>query len=227
MNKSFIIVVLLFSIFCYIIYYSIFAKRLKLVRVVKRDLETYRNIKETNTYIYPFLIEAWNSTKEYAGRVTSANIGDYDDEMAWSAATISLWMKKSGIKGFPSSARHSVYVTAAKEKREYGYPVSQDEDTKLKLYKVSEFSPRIGDLICYSRGSKRVNYDSVYVGAKLHCDVVIDVTKDSVIAVGGNVSDMIKETTYRTDKGFVVAKLDKYGKPTDTTFVGVIKNGHF
>ena len=213
MKYKIIIGILLFYLISYFVYFFVFNKRRKLSRIVKGDLEKYKYIKETDSRLYPFLINAWKSV---GYDVNESNISSYDNEEPWSAAAISYWMRKTGIDNFPSSANHSHYVLAAKVKRETGVGV-----TKLRLFRLNEFKPRVGDLICYSRGSDKTNYDSIYDGAKTHCDIAIEVFNDKVIAVGGNVSNQIKATNYYTTNGFISEV--KNNKP----FIGVIKNGHF
>jgi len=212
MNKIYLVYLVLILIVLYLVYDTFFNKRKKLVRIVLKDLERYGGINETDSRIYEFLVPAWNSTAEYSS-VDINNIMNIDNEKPWSAAFISYEMQKTGIKDFPASARHSVYIVAARDKR-----LRNIGDTKLELYRVNEFKPRIGDLVAVSRSGSSVNYDTVKVGDATHVDIVVGIENDRIITVGGNVGDTIAKTEYRTENGFIV---------NNKNFIGVIKNRHF
>jgi hypothetical protein len=233
MNKGKLAIYFLLTVaFFYFIYDQFFNKRKKLVRVVLKDVKDYGGILETDIKLRPFLVSAWQSVN---WSVTEGNVTSYDNEHPWSAAAISYWMLKTGIKSFPKSASHSDYIVAAKNNRE-GNPVCTPEGcTKLKLYRANEVKPRVGDLICYPRSSG-ITYDNIYEGAATHCDIVVKVERDGVVAVGGNVGDAIRDTFYKTNNGFVTGSTEtgrivKYSdgrvRSGTKSLIGVIRNGHF
>ena len=117
---------------------------------------------------------------------------------AWSAAFISWLIKESGGKdSFKYSASHSVYIRDAIKNR-------KDNKGSWKGYKPSEVKIEKGDLVCYARTSG-ITYDTTS-SYPSHCDIVseVDRKKKQIRAIGGNVSDSVKESTYSIDnKGFL------------------------
>lgn len=226
MNKVYILYIVLGTIVLYYAYDFFFNKRKKLVRVVLGDYNKYKingvPLDETDSRLHEFLIPAWQSVGK---PVSSSNISSWDNEVPWSAAAISYWMNRAGIPDFPSSAAHSVYIYAAKQKR-----LNNIGETKLELYRSKEFRPRVGDLICYSRQGSSVNYDTITDSASTHCDVVVKVERDHVVAVGGNVGHSIDVTNYYTDNGYVTGLVvgNKIGdNQRKLDLIGIIKNRHF
>lgn len=148
----------------------------------------------------------WNfgATKESASSMRSdlskywsaAGAPDYGYSQAWSAAFISWLFKSSGAKDkFPYASSHSVYIRQAVANRKSGMLSGG-----LIGYRKGEYSPKVGDLICYPRQSG-VSFDSDYTYMS-HCDLVVDVDKKSgkVITVGGNVSNSVSKTEYDIDQ---------------------------
>jgi len=153
---------------------------------------------------------AWNfgSTKESSSAMRSslskywnASGGpDYGAGAAWSAAFISWLFHETGAKDkFPYATSHSTYIRKAVENRKAG------KKTGLIGYRPEEYSPKVGDLVCYPRQSG-VTFDST--GAYMsHCDLVVDVDKrnNKITTIGGNVSDSVSKSIYDIDsKGRVI-----------------------
>jgi hypothetical protein len=128
---------------------------------------------------------------------------------AWSAAFISYIMKKAGAKdSFKYSPSHSVYIVdAIKNKKE--------NKGSWKGYKPEEVRVAKGDLVCYAR-QNGVSYDTTnrYLS---HCDIVNNIDKKNgfITAIGGNVSDSVRESKY---------DISKEGIVTDRKIFVVIKN---
>lgn len=142
------------------------------------------------------------SLKETAGGVRSwlssywaASTGpDYGHSQPWSAAFIS-WLFKSMGAGdkFPYSTKHSTYIRKALSNRKAG------KKRGIIAYQPNEYSPKIGDLVCYPRQSGISFFtDRDYAS---HCDIVVDIDKASgrIITIGGNVSDSVSKTIYDID----------------------------
>lgn len=147
--------------------------------------------------------EMWGrgDVKEHQNRMKAA-LSDYWDaagapnygaSQPWSAAFISWLFKTAGAgERFPYSASHSTYIRQAVSNRKAGI-----KRGSLVGYKKTEYSPKVGDLVCYPRQSG-VSFDSDYT-YKSHCDLVVDVDKNTGIltAIGGNVSNSVEKTTYQ------------------------------
>ena len=130
--------------------------------------------------------------------------------LAWSAAFICWCLRKSGMKldQFPISGSHQAYIR---------WSINNTKFQKIgKTYygrRVNEYLPKPGDLIAQWRKEKKsdpdpnISFDNqpdqFYMS---HCDVVILVTADSVIAIGGNVSNKVKETKFALSNGFLAPK---------------------
>jgi len=164
---------------------------------------------------------AWNfgKTKESSSAMRSsltkywqsANAPDYGAGAAWSAAFIS-WLFKSMGAGdhFPYASSHSVYIREAVKNRADG-----KSRGALIGYRPEEFSPRIGDLICYPR-QNGITFDTTH-SYDSHCDIVVDIDhkNNQVIAIGGNVSNSVSKSKYN---------LDRSGRVIDQKVHAILKN---
>jgi hypothetical protein len=182
-----------------------------IVRVAKEELArwNYGRIKETDPRSRDVLRDYW---KTGTGNVfTAAQIASPSFQAAtpWSAAFISWVMRKAGAGGkFKYSASHSVYTAAAKANR-----IAQN-DSPFKAYRISEVTPRVGDLVCKSRAGSGATYDTIRPGMKTHCDIVTGAGPDGLEVVGGNVSNSVS-------KGRV--HLDSAGHIKDPNYFAVIR----
>lgn len=157
----------------------------------KKELKKWENgsVKEGSSETLKELDEYWKSVgKSYSSMKNEA----------WSAAFISWLMQESGAKdSFKKSASHSVYIRDAVKNR-------KENKGSWKGYKPEEIKINKGDLVCYAR-QNGVTYDTTSSYAS-HCDIVsaVDRKKKQVRAIGGNVSDSVKESTYRlNEKGYL------------------------
>ena len=120
-------------------------------------------------------------------------------------------MKKAGAGNqFSYSIRHSDYITKSIKNRK-----SNNINSAFIGYKLDEYSPTIGDLVCYAR-QDNVDYDKKGK-YKSHCDIVVDIQDDRIEVVGGNVKDSVTKK---------ILRIDSDGRLSDTSekwFV-VIKN---
>jgi hypothetical protein len=108
---------------------------------------------------------------------------------------ISWVMRKAGASSaFRSSGRHTDYVGAAKQNR------VANNSNPFKTYRISEVSPRVGDLVCLERNNSGVSYDNVDQGPRdSHCDIVVDVQPRQIKTIGGNLSNSVRQNTVATD----------------------------
>lgn len=120
---------------------------------------------------------------------------NYCSSVAWSAAFISWVMRKAGAgSAFRYSGRHTDYVGAAKQNR------VANNSNPFKAYRITEISPRVGDLVCQERENSGVTYDNVDQGSfASHCDIVVEVQPGQIKTIGGNLSDSVRQNTVRTD----------------------------
>jgi peptidoglycan hydrolase-like protein with peptidoglycan-binding domain len=135
---------------------------------------------------------AWQRVGEYWKSVGS-NLDGKDTDVPWSAAFIS-WVMKQGGAGdhFEYSASHSTYITDAIEDRK-----NNDSEAAFFGYKLDEYSPKVGDLVGYSR-QNGVNFNTrgFY---KSHTDIVVAVRNREIDVIGGNVSDSVTKKTLAID----------------------------
>jgi hypothetical protein len=110
----------------------------------------------------------------------------------WSAAFISWIMRKAGAgNAFAYNAAHGPYIRAARENRYAG------NANPFKAFRISEASPRLGDIVCNSRNAT-LNFDRID-GPGYHCDVVVKRRASEIDVIGGNVSDSVGQKTLRLD----------------------------
>jgi hypothetical protein len=181
-----------------------------LIRLANQEFDKWnkdgKKIKEGSQETIQDLRKYW---QEGAG--VKQNDKYYISE-AWSSAFISYLMKKAGAgDDFKYATSHSQYIAEAVKNRK------ENNSKKFKAYKPDEVSVEIGDLVCYPRQSG-VTYDSPS-GYKSHCDLIISLTDNNAVGVGGNVSDSVSKKNYAIkDK-----KIDKSQGKSKDVFV-VIKN---
>ncbi len=126
----------------------------------------------------------WTGKHNAAGDVFPA---DDDDRYAWSAAFVSYVMRISGAGArFPYAPAHHVYIDAARE-------TSLGRANWAVTAEAPEaYAPQPGDLICLSRGPRRLVFADLPAGAfPGHCDIVVATAPGTLDVVGGNVDDAV------------------------------------
>ena len=116
----------------------------------------------------------------------------------WSAAFVSWVMRRAGVRGFATSARHLDYVRAA-----WGNTVH----SPYRMAAPGEEAPATGDLLCYVRANARVLGHRGLVdhlgngsGLAMHCDIVVGVEAGGLAwLVGGNVQQAVTLRMLRLD----------------------------
>lgn len=109
------------------------------------------------------------------------------NENAWSAAFVSFCMKRSGATAeqFKFNLSHSVFVRAAIANADAGRGVFRGR-------RVTEYGPRLGDLIHHNRSGGTLNFDFAreHAGYPSHSCIVVDFeTRQGVrhaVTIGGN-----------------------------------------
>jgi hypothetical protein len=121
----------------------------------------------------------WTGKHDAAGREFSAS---EDDDFAWSAAFISYVMRMSGAGArFPYAAAHYVYIDAAYDAalgRAGWAIVAEPPET---------YAPLPGDLICLSRGARKIRFANLPARFPGHCDIVVATSPGRLDVIGGNV----------------------------------------
>jgi len=114
------------------------------------------------------------------GRVFAAQ---EDGNFAWSAAFVDYVMRMAGAgRRFPYSPTHSDYINASR----------QSSGWVTAALHPSTYAPQRGDLICMSRGTRRINYADLPTGRfPGHCDMVVSIRPGSLDVIGGNVDNSV------------------------------------
>jgi hypothetical protein len=109
---------------------------------------------------------------------------------AWSAAFIAWLARGAGYTRdeFPDTVRHWDYISRFANQEERGPFVARDP---------ALYAPRIGDLVCNSRGAA-VEFAALPPGG-YHCDIVVAEDRDAIESIGGNVSDVVARSRLPVD----------------------------
>lgn len=176
-----------------------------------KEVDKWMDYNELSPQTANIVADYWNRGVGWS--VTEEQVLDpsFQEDYAWSAAFISWVMRVSGAgDNFPYSATHAYYVREATTNR------FDNPKAKFKAYSVDEVKPKPSDIICRRRGSSVATYDNVQPYDTLHCDIVTDVYRDKVEAVGGNLNNKVKkidislnEDGYINESGyFTIIKTD-------------------
>ncbi len=180
----------------------------KVIREASKELKKWQGISETSPQASQWLIDYWQS----AGRMVTASqmqSPNFHQAYPWSSAFISYLFYKAGAKEhFPYSASHSGYFQLAKQNR-------NNPKANLRGFRITEYAPKLGDLVIYSRTQGKGYDTSGHFAA--HGELVIEVGKGYIKTAGGNVSNTAKESTYQTD-------LNGFLKGNRVSFFMVIEN---
>lgn len=107
-----------------------------------------------------------------------------DGNYAWSAAFIDYVMRMAGAgHRFPYSPTHSDYINAARQ---------GGGNLVISAQRPEAYAPQRGDLICLSRGGRKLRFDDLPTGRfPGHCDIVVAVHQGVLDVVGGNVDNSV------------------------------------
>lgn len=188
----------LIGVFGFVLYFRWRSFPRNLVRIAKSELEKWQAISELSAQASDLLIRYWKSVgmSFTPQQMQSPSV---QSSYPWSSAFISYLFFKAGAKDrFPYDAAHSGYFQAAKANRD-------NPGAPLRGFRISEYAPKVGDLVVYSREAGK-GYDSTgYFPA--HGEVVTETGNGFIKAIGGNVSNKVKESRYTTDpRGFLTRK---------------------
>ena len=125
------------------------------------------------------------------------NLTGKDRGDPWSAAFVSFCMHQAdaGDK-FKYSAGHATYINESIRARN-----KNDAEALYNAHKKSEYFLKIGDLVGYWRGKKKITIDNALsVGwYQSHTDIVIEIGDRFIYVLGGNVGHSVTRKQLRTN----------------------------
>jgi hypothetical protein len=163
----------------------------RLIRIAKAEASKWKSITELSEKATSILIDYWKAAG-FNFSASQMQNSAVQSKYPWSSAFISWLFYKAGAKDqFPYASSHSGYFQRAKENR-------NNKNASLRGFRVSEYAPKIGDLVVYTREAGK-GYDSNGFFAS-HGELVIETGKNYIKAIGGNVSNKVTISTYKTDQ---------------------------
>lgn len=148
----------------------------------------FGNGRETVDPYNGFIREMWESLRIFHrdGRTLIDPNNSRSGRIPWSAACISFMVKRSGAKyaKFKFHGAHSQFSFDAIEAREAG-----DKGKPFWGVRHTEQKPKVGDIVHITRGGGQQTYDFAAKHKRYasHSDIVIGITGQHTIVIGGNV----------------------------------------
>ncbi len=179
-------------------YFNSFKK--KIVRIALSELTKWKALNELSQNAGQLLIKYWQSVGMNFSTSQMQN-PHVQSNYPWSSAFISWLFYKAGAKNkFPYAGAHSGYFQAAKQWR-------NQPNAPLRGFRITEYVPKVGDLIVYTRQSGK-GYDSSGHFPS-HGELIIEKGKGFIKAIGGNVSDRVKVSRYTTTQNGLLTTKEK------------------
>lgn len=190
-----------------------------LVDTVQTELAGWKAQKLVECVRDPVTKKPLGDPKNQAGSIEVAKywregVGDLQrngcSDVPWSAAFICWCLRKAGVKleDFPFNASHQTYIRWAIKNAKL--------EKAGKLYygvRADSYQPRPGDIIAQWRKAKPTDPDPGITFDNQpdefyssHCDIVVDATASKITAVGGNVSDRVKDSVFGAAGGVLSPK---------------------
>ncbi|HEX6995705.1 MAG TPA: DUF2272 domain-containing protein [Gammaproteobacteria bacterium] len=151
-------------------------------------------------------------------RAIGLDLDGHDRDVPWSAAAISFMVRRAAEEfpqygNFRFSASHSRYIHDSIIKRQ-----RNDTSSPFWGFRLHERRPELGDIVCKWRETERDFDDAAASGNfKSHADIIVSITPDKVLAIGGNVRHSVSITRYdKTPSGFLA--------DTQNVFVHLVNN---
>src|SRR5262245_2446227 len=155
--------------------------------------------QEHHDPFFKFVHEMWQAI--------GIDLDGKDRDIPWSAAAISFMVRNAGksfakYKKFKFASAHSRYMHDSIVKRR-----AQNSDAPFWGFQLGERRPQIGDLVGRWRETPRDFDDAEHSDSfKSHCDIIVSIGVNFVLAIGGNVSQSVSITRYeKTEAGFLAA----------------------
>jgi hypothetical protein len=149
---------------------------------------------------FKFVGEMW--------RAIGVNLDGKDRDTPWSAAAISFMVCNAGktipkYQNFKFAPAHSKYMHDSIVKRK-----QNDHNAPYWGFRLHERQPQIGDIVGRWRETPTDFDDAEMSDAfKSHSDIIVSVSPDVVLAIGGNIGHSVNITRYeKTASGFLAGK---------------------
>ena len=163
----------------------------RLIRIAKGEETKWKAITELSEKASSILLDYWKAAG-FNFSASQMQNSAFQSSQPWSSAFISWLFYKAGAKDqFPYASSHSGYFQKAKANRD-------NKNAPLRGFRVNEYAPKVGDLVVYTREAGK-GYDTNGFFAS-HGELVIETGKNYIKAVGGNVSNKVRISTYKTDQ---------------------------
>ena len=163
----------------------------RLIRIAKGEETKWKAITELSEKASSILLDYWKAAG-FNFSASQMQNSTFQSSQPWSSAFISWLFYKAGAKDqFPYASSHSGYFQKAKANRD-------NKNAPLRGFRVTEYAPKVGDLVVYTREAGK-GYDTNGFFAS-HGELVIETGKNYIKAVGGNVSNKVRISTYKTDQ---------------------------
>jgi hypothetical protein len=154
----------------------------KLLTAAVREWITYFKRGTGKEDIHPFYERVGDYFQQLGMNSDGRDTGHY-----WSAAFISFIVREAGYTNFKFSDGHWKYIYDAKAKR-----LANKATAPFWLFRLNEHKPQLGDLVCAWREDQPRTYDDVpNKFFPSHTDLVVEISSDSVMTIGGNVSNSV------------------------------------
>lgn len=173
----------------YLYFRDSFKKRL--IRIAKGEVSKWKTITELSAKATDYLLDYWKAVgfNFSASQMQNSSV---QSAYPWSSAFISWLFYKAGAKDqFPYASSHAGYFQKAKANRD-------NKNAPLRGFRVSEYAPKPGDLVVYTRENGKGYDTSGYFAS--HGELVVETGKNYIKAIGGNVSNKVTISTYKTDE---------------------------
>jgi hypothetical protein len=122
----------------------------------------------------------------------------------WSSAFISFVVRKAGYTAFKFSTAHADYINDSIRKRN-----ANDAAADYWGFRLNEHRPQLGDLVAGWR-LQPVTFDTRPNGFfPSHTDVVVEVHRDKVRTIGGNVAHSVSMKSFTLDANGFLRPLSK------------------
>ncbi len=147
--------------------------------------------------------EAPQRINDYWKSVGRPDLSGLDTEWPWSAAFVSWDIESAGVPRdlFCPDARHTIYVERMVLRAEQ--PGAAFIPHHVDAGHPDRRAPRVGDILCASRAGGTTRLENLNRGPG-HCDIVVEVRRGEVHAIGGNVGDSVTRSVFPLDaNGFL------------------------
>jgi hypothetical protein len=145
--------------------------------------------RETAEPFFRFVGEMWQAIGQ--------SLDGRDTDVPWSAAAISF-MVRDAARDFPAyasfrfAAAHSRYIHQSIVRRR-----QSDTSAPFWGHELHEALPQIGDIVARWRETPRDFADAEASDSfKSHTDIIVSISPDFVLALGGNVGNSVRLTRY-------------------------------